>query len=82
MRVRWYVAYPLSTRHIEELLRERGVFVDHSTINRWVRQYSAQLEDAFDRRKRPVWISWRIDETYESERASGGIWPCDKVAAI
>ena len=64
MRVRWYVAYPLSTRHIEELLRERGVFVDHSTINRWVRQYSSQLEDAFDRRKRPVWISWRIDETY------------------
>jgi putative transposase len=37
MGVRWYVAYPLSTHHIEALLRERGAPVDHSTINRWVR---------------------------------------------
>jgi transposase-like protein len=36
MGVRWYVAYPLSTRHVEELMAERGVPVDHSTINRWV----------------------------------------------
>jgi putative transposase len=62
--VRWYVAYPLSTRHIEELMRERGVCVDHSTINRWVITYSPQLEEAFHRRKRPVWVSWRMDETY------------------
>jgi putative transposase len=62
--VRWYVAYPLSTRHVEELMRERGVHVDHSTINRWVIKYSPQLEDAFHRRKRPVWVSWRMDETY------------------
>ena len=34
--VRWYVAYPLSTRHVEELMQERGVSVDHSTVNRWV----------------------------------------------
>jgi putative transposase len=64
MGVRWYVAYPLSTRHVEELMRERGVQVDHSTINRWVIKYSPQLEEAFHRRKRPVWISWRMDETY------------------
>ena len=38
MGVRWYVAYPLSTRHVEELMEERGVHVDHSTINRWVIQ--------------------------------------------
>src|SRR5215510_2658945 len=63
MCVRWYVAYPLSTRHVEELMRERGVHVDHATINRWVIKYSPQLEDAFHRRKRPVWISWRMDET-------------------
>ena len=36
MGVRWYLAYPLSTRHVEELMEERGVEVDHSTINRWV----------------------------------------------
>src|SRR5262250_1313096 len=64
MGVRWYVAYPLSTRHVEELMEERGVEVDHSTINRWVIKYSPQLEAAFHRRKRPVWISWRMDETY------------------
>jgi hypothetical protein len=34
-----YVAYPLSTRHVEELMEERGVAVDHSTINRWVIKY-------------------------------------------
>src|SRR5215813_14636638 len=64
MGVRWYVAYPLSTRHVEELMEERGVDVDHSTINRWVIKYSPLLEEAFHRRKRSVWISWRMDETY------------------
>jgi putative transposase len=62
--VRWYVAYPLSYRQIEELMQERGVAVDHATINRWVLKYSPQLEEAFHRRKRPVWLSWRMDETY------------------
>ena len=61
---RWYVAYPLSTRHVEELMLERGVHVDHSTIYRWVIKYSPQLADACHRRKRPVWVSWRMDETY------------------
>src|SRR5213593_3964059 len=63
MGVRWYVAYPLRTRHVEELLEERGVEVDHSTINRWVITYSPQLEEACHRRKRAVWVSWRMDET-------------------
>src|SRR5438093_1144323 len=64
MGVRWYVAYPLSTRDVEELMEERGVEVDHATMNRWVIKYSPQLEEAFQRRKRPVWVSWRMDETY------------------
>src|SRR5262245_42612513 len=64
MGVRWYVAYPLSYRHIEELMEERGVEVDHSTLQRWVVKYSPPLEEAFHRRKRPVWVSWRMDETY------------------
>jgi len=62
--VHWYLAYPLSTRHVEELMLERGVHMDHSTINRWVIKYSPRLEAAFHRRKRSVWISWRMDETY------------------
>ncbi len=64
MGVRWYVAYPLSTRHGEDLMEERGVDVDHSPINRWTIKYSPLLEEAFHRRKRAVWVSWRMDETY------------------
>jgi putative transposase len=64
MGVRWYVAYPLSYRHVEELLEERGVPIDHATIQRWVVKYSSLLEEAFHRRKRSVWVSWRMDETY------------------
>lgn len=71
MGVRWYVAYPLSTRHVEELMEERGVEVDHSTINRWVIKYSPPLEEAFHRRKRAVWVSWRMDETYIKVK---GVW--------
>jgi putative transposase len=62
--VRWYVAYPLSYRHVEELIEERGVPIDHATIQRWVVKYSPQLEEAFHRWKRPVGHSWRMDETY------------------
>ena len=45
-------------------MRERGVPVDHSTVNRWVIKYSPPLEDTFHRCKRPVGGSWRMDETY------------------
>ena len=65
MLVRWYLAYSLSYRDVEELALERGLKVDHSIINRWVIDYSSQLEESFRKRhKRPVGISWRIDETY------------------
>jgi len=64
MGVRWYVAYPLSYRHVEELIEERGVPIDHATIQRGVVKYSPLLEAAFHRRKRPVYVSWRMDETY------------------
>lgn len=65
MLIRWYLAYSLSYRDVEELALERGLKVDHSTINRWVIQYSPQLEEVFRKRyKRPVGISWRMDETY------------------
>src|SRR5215470_10146661 len=48
MGVRWYVAYPLSTRHVEELMEERGVEVDHSTINRWVIKESREMLGIID----------------------------------
>jgi putative transposase len=62
--VRWYVAYPLSLRHLEEMMAERGVSVDHSTVHRWAIKLLPILEKAFRRRKRPVGKSWRMDETY------------------
>jgi putative transposase len=62
--VRWYVAYPLSLRHIEEIMHERGVFVDHTTIHRWALKILPVLAVAFRRRKRPVGNSWSMDETY------------------
>jgi transposase-like protein len=62
--VRWYVAYPLSYRQLEEIMQERGVTVDHSPINRWVLKYVPELEEVFRRRKRSVGHSWRMDETY------------------
>ncbi|KVN28372.1 IS6 family transposase [Burkholderia ubonensis] len=64
VRVRWYVAYPLSLRHLEEMMAERGVSVDHSTVHRWAIKLLPVLEKAFRRRKRPVGKCWRMDETY------------------
>ena len=62
--VRWYVAYPLSLRHVEEMMQERGVFVDHVTVHRWAIKMLPVLAAVFRRRKRPVGRSWRMDETY------------------
>jgi putative transposase len=62
--VRWYVAYPISYRQLEEMMGERGVAVDHSTLNRWVIKYAPEVEKAFRRRQCPVGRSWRMDETY------------------
>src|SRR5450756_608782 len=62
--VRWYVAYPLSLRHIEEMMQERGVFVDHVRVHRWAIKVLPVLAAVFRRRKRPVGRSWRMDETY------------------
>lgn len=62
--VRWYLAYGLSLRDLEEMIAERGLVVDHSTIHRWVVKYAPQLLDAFQARKRPVMGKWHVDETY------------------
>jgi putative transposase len=71
--VRRYVPYPLSLRHLEEMMAERGVAVDHapkevpwgdSTVHHRAIKLLPVLEKAFRRRKRPVGKSWRIDETH------------------
>jgi len=69
--LRWYLRYPLSYRHLEEMMGERGLHVDHTTIYRWVQHFAPEL----DRRCRPhlksTTDSWRVDETYLKVK---GIW--------
>ena len=62
--VRWYAAYPLSLRNLEEMMAERGVTVDHATVHRWALKILPVLATLFRQHKRPVGNSWRMDETY------------------
>ena len=64
--VRWYCRYGISYRELEEMMAERGVAVDHTTIYRWMQAYVPEIE----RRLRWNWKrpglrrSWKVDETY------------------
>ena len=62
--VRWYLRYALSYRDLEEIMLERGLHVDHSTIYRWVQQYAPELEKRCRPYLKPPTDSWRVDETY------------------
>jgi transposase-like protein len=62
--VSWYLRYPLSYRDIEELFRERGLEVDHSTLNRWVLAYAPLIERRLRAFRQPHCGSIRVDETY------------------
>ena len=62
--VRWYLRYSLSLREVEELLAERGLEVDHTTIWRWVQRYGPELKQRLRRHLKPTNKSWRVDETY------------------
>jgi transposase-like protein len=62
--VRWYLAYGLSLRDLKEMMAERGINIDHSTIHRWVVHFSPFLLKRFNRRKRTVGDKWHMDETY------------------
>jgi len=62
--VSWYLRYPLSYRDIEELFLERGLEVDHSTLNRWVLAYAPLIERRLRSFRKPHCGSVRIDETY------------------
>jgi len=62
--VRWYLRYSLSYRDLEELMRERGLSVDHTTIFRWVQRFSPELEKRCRPYLRSTSDSYRVDETY------------------
>jgi hypothetical protein len=67
--VRWYCRYGISYRDLEQMMTERGVSVDHSTIYRWVQRYAPEIEKRLRWHwRRPRSRSWRVDETYVKVR--------------
>ena len=62
--LRWYLRYSLSYRDLEEMMAERGLSVDHTTIYRWVQQFAPLLEKRCRAKLKPTNSSWRVDETY------------------
>jgi IS6 family transposase len=62
--VRWYLRYPLSYRNLEEMIQERRMDVDHTTIYLWVQRYAPELEKRCRRYVKPTSDSYRVDETY------------------
>src|SRR5215472_14103628 len=56
--------YALSYRDWEEMMVERGLKLEHSTIARWVLAYAPELEKRVKRQLKPTTDSWRVDETY------------------
>jgi transposase-like protein len=69
--VRWYLRFSLSYRDVEELVTERGLRADHTTIWRWVQRYAPELNRRCRRELKPTNGSWRVDETYICQ---GGSW--------
>ena len=64
--MRWYLPYSLSLRDVEELLRERGLEADHTTVWRWLQRYGPELEEQLRRHLKPTNKSWRVDRrTFE-----------------
>jgi IS6 family transposase len=64
LNMRWYWRYSLSYRDLEEIMAERGIAVDHSTINRWVLKFSPELDKRIQPFLNPTNDSWHVDETY------------------
>ena len=65
LAVRWYCKYGISYRELEEMLDERGIKVDHTTIYRWVQKYAPEIEKRLRWYWKPGWsASWKVDETY------------------
>ncbi|MFK8185897.1 MAG: IS6 family transposase [Phormidesmis sp.] len=64
LNVRWYLRYSLSYRDLEEMMLERGVNVDYTTLYRWVQAYSPELDKRCRWSLKPTNDSWRVDETY------------------
>ena len=61
--VRWYLSYPLSYRNLQEMMAERGLRVDATTIYRWVQAYAPEMNRRIRRHLRSTSDRWHVDET-------------------
>ena len=68
LNVRWYLRYALSYRDLEEMMCERGLSVDHTTIYRWVQSYAPKIDQRLRPHLKQSNDSWRVDETYVKVR--------------
>ena len=66
----FYVRYGVSYRDLENIMQERGVNVDHATLNRWVVKYSPVIVQLAKKKSKPASPSWRMDETYIKVKGS------------
>ncbi|MEL7389112.1 MAG: IS6 family transposase [Pseudomonadota bacterium] len=62
--VRWYLRYPLSYQDVVDLLAERDVVVDRSTVYRWVQKFGPELTKRTEKHLRRARVDWHVDETY------------------
>ncbi len=76
--VRWYLRYPLSYRNLEEMMQERGLLVDHTTVYRWVQAYAPEIESRCRPHLSQTNDSWRMDETYIKQYGSVKAMQCLK----
>jgi transposase, IS6 family len=79
LSVRWYLRFALSYRDVEELLAERGIQVDHTTVYRWVQRFTPLLAEAGRPCRHAVGDRWQVDETYVKGRRSVALrLPCHR----
>src|SRR5579859_2176637 len=80
--VRWYLRFSLSLRDVEELMAERGLSVDHTTIWRWTRTYAPEAQRRLQGQLKPKGSTWRTDVIGSHLKQSGMFWTLRGANAI
>jgi transposase, IS6 family len=80
--VRWYLRYALSYRDLEEMMNERGLSLDHTTIYRWVQAYAPELEKRIRPHLRLANDSYRVDETYIKVKGRGNTFTARSIRLV
>ena len=62
--LRWYLRYPLSYQDVVDLLAERGIAIDRSTVFRWVQKFGRELTKRAEKHLHRASVDWHVDETY------------------